>query len=168
MDPTASTGTAMRYERVAFLNTGTIAAPVWALMGKGFEALDDALNPNVSEKTYVSDKSASKTITGYAPEWSIEGSVIKDEATITFLRAIGETLAVGESAEAEVIVFDLWDVDSGTKYVDGYKYPVVVQMDSIGGGSGGEELAFSGSLLANGDPTAVSFDTVNKAVVESS
>jgi len=161
----AATGTAMRYERVAMLNTGTELAPEYHLMGKGFESLDDKLNANVDEATYVSDKSASKTITGYAPEWGFDGAVIKDEDTISFLRAIGDGLATGSAAETDVVIFDVWDVDGITHIVTAKKYPVVVQMESVGSGKGGEKLGFSGTLLGNGDPIDVDFNVDTSTVV---
>lgn len=159
------TGTAMRYERVAMLNTGTALAPEYHLMGRGFESIDDKLNANVDEATYVSDKSASKTITGYAPEWSFDGAVIKDEECVSFLRAIGDGLATGADAETDVVIFDVWDVDAVTKQVVATKYPVVVQMESVGKGKGGEKLGFSGTLLGNGDPEPVNFNTTTSAIV---
>jgi hypothetical protein len=165
MAEAAPSGTAMRYERVAMLNTGTELAPEYHLMGKGFESIDDKLNANVDEATYVSDKSASKTITGYSPEWGFDGAVIKDEETVSFLRAIGDGLATGAAAETDVIIFDVWDVDVLTHIVTAKRYPVVVQMESVGSGKGGEKLAFKGTLLGNGDPSDVDFNVDTSVIV---
>lgn len=155
----------MRYERLAYLNTGTKEVPVWSLLGKGFEEVDDKLNPEVDEPQYVADKTKSSTITAYAPEWGISGAVIKDDPAITYCRAIGEQLATGEAAESELVVLDIWDADETTGVVAGaQKYPVTILMDSIGGGKGGEKLGFSGTIKGNGDPVSVNFNTTSKTI----
>lgn len=154
----ATTGPALRYERVAYLNTGTLLSPTWSLIGEGFETLDDELNPEVDEVTYISDASATKTITAYAPEWNFDATVIKDDTVVTYLRNIGAELSTGADAETEVVMFDLWNVAiDGT--VDAKKFSVAVQIDSIASGAGGEKLQMSGALLSKGDPVDGSFDT---------
>jgi len=158
----------MRYERVAMLNIGTknaaggydasgTNAADFHLMGTGFESLDDSLNPAVDEVTYISDVSATKSITAYAPEWSFDGSVIKDDDVVTFLRNIGKTLATGADAEAEVVLYDVWDASGSV--VDAQKYTIAMKIDAIGTGGGGEKLKFSGALLGKGDPVEGNFNT---------
>lgn len=159
------TGVAMRYERIAYLNIGTKNASGtydasgvdFRLMGDGFESLDDSLNPNVDETQYISDTAASKTITGYAPEWSFDGSVIKDSDVIDFIRDIGKNLSTGSDSECEIVMYDVWDLSGST--VAAQKYICAVKVDSIGSGSGGEKLKFSGSILGKGDPVDGTFDT---------
>lgn len=155
----AGTGPAMRYERQAFLNIGTLVAPVYKRMGTGFEAMDDALNPTVDEATYISDVNATKSITSYAPEWSFDGAVIKDSDVIAYIRAIGEDQATGVNAETSVVLFDVWDVNPSTLEVPCKKFAVAVKVDSIGGGGGGEKLTFGGSLLGKGDASDGYFHT---------
>ena len=162
----AGTGPAMRYERQAFLNIGTSLVPVYKRMGTGFESLDDALNPAVDEVTYISDVSATKSITAYAPEWSFDGAVIKDSDVIAYLRAIGNDQATGANAETDVVLFDVWDVDPDTLEVPCKQFAVAVKMDSIGGGAGGEKLTFGGSLLGKGDPVDGYFDTATDTFSE--
>ena len=155
----AGTGAAVRNERVAYLYTGS----AYYLMGTGFESLDDSLNPTVDEVTYINEVSATKTITGYAPEWSFDATVIKDDAVVSYLRNIGKTLATGGSAESNVVIFDAWDVVTGV--APAIKYPVTISMDSIGAGAGGEKLTMSGTLLGNGDPVPGDFTIATKTFV---
>lgn len=161
----ATTGAAMRYDAVAMLNIGTALAPVYKIMGKGFENLSDKLGAKVDETQYVNDRSASRTVTGYSPEWGFDGAVIKDDDVVTFLRAIADSQATGAGAETDMVVFDVWEVDAVTKLVAAKKYPVVVQMDSVRGGKGGEKLTFAGTLLGNGDPTDVTFNTTDSTII---
>ena len=155
----AGTGAAVRNERVAMLKTSTDASgnDVYSLMGTGFESLDDALNPEVDEVTYISDTSATKTVTSYAPEFAFDATVIKDDAVITFLRGIGKALSTGAAAESKIVTYDVWDVSGNV--VDAVQFNVAVAMDSIGSGAGGEKLGMSGTILAKGDAIPGSYDT---------
>jgi len=148
----------MRHQWESFLNIGTASAPDYRRMGTGFEDLSDSRNPDVSEKTYISDAAATKRIRGYSPEWSFNGDALRDEDVIVYLRDIGITLATGEAAETTYIEFDVEDVETDLSVV-AYRYDVTIQMDSVMGGAGGEEGTFSGTLHGNGDPVKGTFDT---------
>lgn len=156
----------MRYERVARLNTSTAQSPTWSLMGQGFRDLSESLNPTVDETTYIDDVSATKTVTGYAPEYSFEGDVDATDPAITYLRNIAETRATGANAETEMIVYDLWSAVGGV--VDATKYAVAVAMDSAGGGEGGGKLEFSGTLLNKGDGVSGSYTIATGSFVAGS
>lgn len=171
-----TTGVALAYERVAMLNIGTknasggydatgTNAANFVLMGEGFESLEESLNPTVDEVQYISDENATKSITGYAPEWSFDGTVIKDNNVVTFLRNIAKGLVTGATAEAEVVLYDVWSVTAGT--VAATKYTVAIQMDSGGSLAGGEKLKFSGSLLNQGDPVDGTFTIATSAFAAS-
>lgn len=164
----AGTGAAMRYERIARLNTGTAQSPVWSLMGTGFESLDDARNANVDSTQYVSDVSATNTVTGYSPELSFDGTVIKDDAVVEKLRAIGLAEATGAAAEVEIVEYDLWEVSAVDGTVPARKRTMTVVMDSVGTGAGGEKLGFSGTLQAKGDAVDGTYDTDTNTFVEAS
>lgn len=154
---------AMKYERQGFLNTGTLAVPVWTRIGQGIKEFADSLNPVVDETAYVDDVAATKTVTGYGPEWTLEFDVIKDGTLTDYIRAIGEGLETGADAETELVVFDLWELDEGTDECPCKKFAVAVKVDSIGGGAGGEKLTGSATLLGKGDPISGYFDvTLNE------
>jgi len=158
----------LAYERVAMLNTGTSAAPTWTMMGTGFNSLDESLNPDMSEKQYISDENATKTLTAYSPEWSFDCDVIDDDGAIDFIRAIAVANAVGADAEAEIVLYDLWDVDEGDGTVSAIKFTVIVAVDSSGSMTGGEELSLTGTLHASGDPTEGTYDTSDDSWTDAS
>ncbi len=162
-----STGIAIAYERVAMLNIGPhnaaggydASAINFVIMGPGFKSIDEALNPSIDEVTYVNDESATKTVTGYAPNWDFDGDVIKDDDVVAFIRNIGKTQATGADAEAQIVMFDMWDVDPADFTVDAEMYTVAVQVDSGASITGGEKLGFKGSLLGKGDVVAGTYNT---------
>lgn len=162
----STTGAAMRYERIARINTGTALSPTWTLMGEGFSSLDEDLAPNVDETTYISDTSATKTIQSYAPTWAYEGDVIKDDAAVTKLRAIGESLATGADAEVEVVQYDLWSADE-SGVCEAKKWTMTVEASSGNSGAGGEKLGFSGTLHGKGDPIDGTYNTGTNAFTAS-
>lgn len=158
----------LAYERVAMLNIGTVAVPDFTLMGTGFNTLGESLNPDVSVKQYISDENASKTLRAYAPEWGFDADVIDDDGTIDYIRAMAATNALGADAESEIVLYDLWDVDEGDGTVAAVKYSVVIAVDTGGSMTGGEELELSGTIHADGDPVAGTYDTTDDSFTEAS
>jgi hypothetical protein len=156
---------AMRNERVAFLDiTPGEATPTYTLMGEGFTEVNDSLNPNVTEKTYIHESSATKRVASYAPEWAFNADVIKDSDIIEFLRDIGKAQKTGVDCETTMVIFDMWEAINGE--VPAYRYAVTVALDNIGNGAGGEELTMSGNLLGIGDPVSGIFNTSDDTFVE--
>ena len=131
------------------------------LMGEGFESIEENLNPTTDEVTYVNDRTATKSVTGYAPEWSFSGDVIKDSEVVTFLRNKAKTNASGIDAEAELVLYDVWSVVANE--VAAVKYECAIAMDSAGTMVGGEKLTFSGTIMAKGDPIPGTFNTSTSA-----
>lgn len=146
----------MRYQRVARLNIGTEASPIWELMGEGFNTLDVSLNPKIDETQYINDENASKSLTGYSPQWDFDADVIDNQKVIEYIRAIAAINGIGNEAESQILVYDLWEVSGDT--VSAVRYDCIIAVDSDGSGAGGEKLSISGTIHATGDPVTGTFN----------
>lgn len=164
---------AMSYEKVVMLNIGAHNASGgydasgvnFVLLGEGFTKLDESLNPKTESTTYIHEASESVAVTGYAPKWGFDGEVIKSNSVIAFLRNIGKNHLTGNDAEAEIIIYDVWDVSLVDFTVDAQKYTVAIAMDSNGNIEGGSKLEFSGELIGKGNAVQGTFNTSTKAFV---
>jgi hypothetical protein len=148
---------AIRYELVTYLDIGTAPTVTYTLMGEGFKSIEDSQNPETDSVVYVSDIAATKSLKSYAPEFSFEGDIIKDNTVIEFLRNKGKTQAVGSDAETTIVSYDVWEEVANE--VPAIQYAVAVAMDTLGGGEGGEKAGFSGTLLGIGDAVQGTFNT---------
>lgn len=150
---------AKRSEYVSMLDITPASTPTYTLMGEGFTELTDSLNPEVSEKTYISDTSATKRVSSYSPEWSFEADVIKDQAIGEFLRNIGKSLSTGADCETTMVTYDMWELVGDL--VPAHKHTVAVAMDSVASGAGGEDLTMNGTLMGVGDCVSGTYNVVS-------
>lgn len=147
-----------RADWVTMLNTTPSTTATYSIMGTGFESLDDSRSPQTDTVTYIDDRAATKTVTGYEPEWSFEGKRLEDgdSDALDFLVGIALAESVGDDAETDIVEYDVTLVQTGE--VDAYQHTVAVAMDSISKGAGGENLKFSGTLLGKGDVVAGTYN----------
>ena len=88
----------MRYNIADYLNIGTDTEE-YALMGTGFNSLNESPNAQVDTKAYINDKSTSSTTTGYQGQFPFEADMIKDERALMKLYEIGRNQKTGVDAE---------------------------------------------------------------------
>lgn len=133
----------------------------FALMGTGFNTLDESPNAQTDEKTYINQASSSTSIKGYKPEFSFDSDFIEDEAAIADLYAIGRNRLTGEDAQREYVRVELFK----TKDTKGYparKFTVSVEVSDLATGDGGEVTNVSGTLHQIGEFVEGFFDTQTK------
>lgn len=150
-----------RYQIADYLNVGTSEAAEWALMGVGFNTLDENPNAQTDGKTYINQKTQTSQIKGYNTQFPFDSDVIKDEAAVMALYKVGRDHFVGGEAEKDYIRVDLFE---GTKGEGGYparKFRVAVEVTSFSG-AGGEIVKVSGNLNAVGDFVEGTFNTTTK------
>lgn len=156
---------AMRHQRYQYLNVGTSMAPDWVQIGPMFAEFNDSLNPVTDETTYISDRSASTTVTAYAPSWAFTCHVDENDEAVAFLRGVGEGLLTGADAETEVVMYDGWDIEPDFT-VPAKMFRVACAIDYTSNGGGGEKLECAGTLFGLGDPVVGTWDTVTGSFTE--
>lgn len=152
----------MRYQTADYLNVGTSDAPEWALMGVGFNSLDESPNAQTDQKTYINQKNSSSSVVGYEPQFPFDADFIKDETAIKTLWDIARNRKTGSDAELEYVRVDLYDPDSTTTGTyPARKFTVSVEVSDMKG-DGGDPQTLSGNLNQVGDHIDGTFDTTTK------
>lgn len=143
----------MRYMILYFINTGTGETPTWSPLGKGFSKLDESPNPQVEQKTYINEKSASPTIKSYEPSFPFEAELWRGEEGLMALYAIARDRKVGSDAVVDVIATDFTVDDSGEPIAapTARRMNMAVEVTDLVTGEGGEVLTMSGNLNQVGD-----------------
>ena len=72
----------MRYQVADYLNTAKSGTESFALMGIGFNTLDESPNAQKDSKTYINQKSQTSTIKSYQPAFAFDSDLIADEAAV--------------------------------------------------------------------------------------
>lgn len=156
--------TVMRDKIADYLNTGTTATPVWAVMGVGFNTLDENPNAQMDSKTYINQKSQTSHVKSYQTQFPFDTDLIVDETAVMKLYEIGRNLKTGADAETEYVRVDLFDPVTGEGITNTYKarkFAVAVGVTGITG-AGGETVHVAGTLYSVGDFVEGTFNTQTK------
>lgn len=119
----------------------------YTVLGKDMDDLSIDLNPNTEQKKNVLGETTTDH-NGYTPSMSQDYIARSEDAIYKPLQHIANTLAVDdESVKATMIVatLDIEVKDTGEKTAtgEGYKVPVMVVVDSDGGGTAGYTISFT-------------------------
>ena len=155
----------MRFKIADYLNVSEVTGTEeYALMGIGFNTLDENPNAQTDQKTYINQKSSSTSIKGYQPQFPYDADVCLDEKAIMSLYKVGRNHLTGADAEKDYIKVDLYDpVD--TNVFKARKFRVCVEVSGAAG-AGGEPIVSSGNLNSVGDLIQGTFNTTTKKFTE--
>ena len=138
----------------------------FALMGTGFNTLNEQPGAQTEEKTYVHETSSTTTVKGYKTQFPFDTDLIVDDAeavAVEELYYIGRDHEVGSDAEREYVRVELFApaVEGSTRYFKARKFKVAVEVSNFNG-AGGETMTASGNLNCVGDPINGYFDIEEK------
>lgn len=151
----------MRYQIADYLNVGTTGQEEYALMGNGFNSLDENPSAQSDGKVYISQKAKSNSIQNYEPSFAFDTDLMSDENTVMALYNVGRNQLTGAEAEMDYVRVELFKGNSDSDAYPARKFKVAVQVDSIEG-EGGSNVSVTGSLLVVGDFIDGTFDTKTK------
>ena len=158
---TAVKDTIIRNMVADYLNVGTKDAPEYALMGRGFNSLDENPNAQTEERAYISDKSKTKTTTGYAVVFPFDTDMIASEEAVMAIYDIGRNQRQGGEAEMEYVRVEIFKGSTDNKF-PARKFLVAVEVSGISG-AGTEIMKMTGNLNGVGDFVDGTFDTTDKS-----
>ena len=151
-------GKVMRYQVADYLDVGAASAD-FALMGAGFNSLNEATGAKSETTTYISDKASSTYIKGYETEFSFDTDLIVDEEAISFIYDVARNQRTGSDAETDYVRVELFSPVAGSDNTyKARKFCVCVEVAQING-EGAGALKITGSLKGRGDFTDGSFNT---------
>ncbi|WP_304509671.1 hypothetical protein [Anaerotignum sp.] len=158
--------TVMRNQIADYLNTNTTDAPSFALMGVGFNTLDENPNAQTDGKTYIHQKAQSSQIKNYQTQFPFDTDLIASEEAVMALYNIGRNQKIGADAELEYVRVELFQPDEATSNTfKARKFKVAVAVTGITG-AGGEAVKVTGTLHGVGDPIYGTFNTTTKTFVK--
>ena len=126
-------------------------------LAKGIDSLDNAKNPQTQEHTWIDDSSESTT-TGFQENWPVSGFLYEGDPASEMLHEMAWMNARNEDAELYVVIVRGWMPGSQTGEYDAKRLQVTFAAENEGGGAGGDNVTFSGTLNAKGDPEYGTFD----------
>jgi len=132
-----------------FINTGTVAAPVWAKLGKGVTSIPLAYNPQTSTETYVDEDNATTSVDSYQVSAGVDVALY-DETTApahAYLETMRKERAVGADAETQILEVDL----STTSPYEAQLNNAVIAINTFTV-EGGKPQTLSVTIYYNGDP----------------
>ena len=134
-----------------FVNTGTVAAPVWASLGKGVTSLPKSMNPQKTTETYVNEDAANTSVDSYQVSLAVAFSVWDSTSAPAhaYFQGLKDDLAVAADAETEVLEIDL----NTTSPYTSKKYSAVASITDHTL-TGGSAQTMSATLDYNGAPTS--------------
>lgn len=158
--------TVMRNQIADYLNTGTTDAPCFALMGVGFNTLDENPNAQTDGKTYIHQKAQSSQIKNYQTQFPFDTDLIASEDAVMALYQVGRNQKIGADAELEYVRVELFQSDEAmANTFKARKFKVAVAVTGITG-AGGEAIKVTGTLHGVGDPIYGTFNTTTKIFSE--
>ena len=98
----------MRYQVADYLNTAKSGTESFALMGVGFNTLDESPNAQKDSKKYINQKDQTPTIKSYQPTFAFDSDLIADEAAVMALYEIGRNQLTGADAERDYVRVELF------------------------------------------------------------
>lgn len=142
-----------------YLNVGKTEEE-YALMGVGFTELNESPSAQSSSKMYITDKSATKSITSYEWESGFDTDQVREESAVEHICNIGEMQLTGDDAETNYIIVDLDKKGSTENTFRARKFKVAIEVSDFEGKDG--EMSAKGKLLGVGDLVVGTFDTSTK------
>lgn len=154
--------TVMRYQVADYLGTGEDGS-TFALMGIGFNSLDENPSAQTEGKTYINQKAQSNYIKNYQTTFPFDTDLIKEQEAVMELYGIGRNQLTGADAERDYVRVELFQpVASKENTFKARKFRVAVQVESVSG-NGGEAIKVTGNLTGVGDFVDGEFNTTTKA-----
>lgn len=153
----------MRYNVADYLETSD---GNFALMGIGFNTLDENPTAQKDSKTYINQKAQTTQIKGYQPTFPFDTDLISSEEAVMALYDIGRNQKTGADAELGYVRVELFKPVADQENVfEARKFKVAVEVANITG-EGGGIMKMTGNLNGVGDFVAGTFNTTSKTFTE--
>jgi hypothetical protein len=143
-----------------YLNTGTIAAPVWNRLGYAVSTGEIAYNPQTEETADITMDTKVTDITGYSRSLAIEGVVYPGDPVFDFIDNLRINMAVLDGLKTELVHVWAYKTPTGTPATwPAEKVPVNIGIESIGG-EGATTAKIKYTIYDAGDPVIGTFEPV--------
>ena len=145
-----------RSQFLTYLNTGTLAVPVWSLVGDGITNAKESMNPKTSSETYITDNTATISVDSYAPTMPVTATAKALETIFEYVRALRDTRAIMGDCETQLCNVEVYEGATNGAY------PAVLQNIAVAvdefGGEGGVKMTQNFTIDYQGAPVAGTFN----------
>lgn len=148
-----------------FLNTTPETTATYGLIGDGVKSFKINYNPKTTEEHYVHQDTGSTSVDSYAPTVPVEMTAKIGDEAFEFIDALRLSLAVGASAETDVVEVSLYKTPVGGAY-PAYRQPVSIQIDDMNV-EGGTPVTINYTINYVGDATQGTFNPTTGAFTAS-
>lgn len=152
----------IRFQIGDYIDVGAKGTPEFALMGTGFNSLDENSQAQSDTKAYISDKEASTIVEGYQTQFPYNADMVKEEKAVMALYKVARNKLTGSAAQFDYVRVDLFEDPVSDNEYPARKFNVTCVPDS-NAGAGAEVVVLTGNLNANGDFVEGTFNTVTRA-----
>lgn len=136
-----------RYQRLAFMNTGTKEAPAFTRMTK-FTNMSNAKNPKEYARQYVDRSTEDTDVVGYAPSTEYSFDRHTNTPVHDMIAKIHDGELTGSDTLVEILLVDLFTADeAGACEARKRTYAVIPSNDS----DGTDALVYTGSFKSKSD-----------------
>ncbi|WP_133964665.1 hypothetical protein [Eubacterium limosum] len=141
----------MRYDVSDYMDVGENGTEEYALMGVGFNSLDESPNAQVDKKAYIHEKVSSSKVKGYEGQFPYKADLVKDERVVMKVYEIARNQKTGIDAEVNYVRVELFKPTTGQSGVfAARKFRTAVEVSDITG-EGANPLEMSGNLNQVGE-----------------
>lgn len=163
----AGNAPSIRYEWADFLNTGTTNNPVWTLLGRGVTALDESPAAVIDTTAYISDRSASGTVTGYAATFPFTAERIITDKALNYIYDVGLYQQTGADAQTQMLRVRTDEPMQGeTDKFHARLFLIAIEVATFSG-AGTEKIVCDGNFHQVGDLTIGTYDRLTKVFTPS-
>lgn len=136
-----------RHQRVAFMNTGTVDAPVFTRMKK-FTSMTNNKNPKEYARQYVDEVFENTDVVGYSPATDYAFDRHTNTPVHDRIAQIHDGELTGSDALVDILIVDLFTADEAGKCEARKRtYAVIPSAD----GDGTDALVYSGSFKSKSE-----------------
>jgi hypothetical protein len=147
-----------RYEKLHYMNLGTVAAPRYELINEGITDFTESQNAQVESSHYIGAKVATQRTRSLQPSFAYAGLLNDEDPVSKRLYEIGANQEV--NVKVKIAHVDTWGTDKTKLVARLATYNVIPE--NPGSGAGGEDLGISGTLSQVGEITIGTWDMGKK------
>jgi hypothetical protein len=140
-----------RSQIATFVNTSSTTGAAYSLVGVGVASGKVAMNPKVTEETYIHEDSATKIVESYAPSMPIEMTAHAGEPVFDYIDNLRKNRAVLDEAVTDIVNVNYYE-SSNTSGYPAEKQSVAISIEDGPGGDGGvaAKISFTFNYVGNG------------------
>jgi hypothetical protein len=140
-----------RSQIATFVNTSSTTGASYQLLGVGVVTGKVAMNPKITEETYIHEDSATKIVESYAPTLPIEMTAHAGEPIFDYIDNLRQNRAVLDDAVTDIVNVNYYQ-SSNTSGYPAEKQSVAISIEDGPGGDGGSpaKISFTFNYVGNG------------------